>query len=69
MAGSLVSGFELKFLPLTQPTVKWKVAMFARRRTSLSPAVESFLDFTLDFAPGWTANGIENRPAERGKRA
>ena len=69
MAGSLVSGFELKFLPLTQPTVKWKVAMFARRRTSLSPAVESFLDFTLDFAPGWTANGIESRPAERGKRA
>jgi hypothetical protein len=44
--------------------------MFARRRTSLSPAVESFLNFTLDFAPNWTAIGAESRRAtERGKRA
>jgi DNA-binding transcriptional LysR family regulator len=61
MAASLVRGFGLTFLPLTQPTVKWKIAMFARRRTSLSPAVASFLNFTLDFAPNWTANGAESR--------
>ena len=53
MAGSLVRGFGLAFLPLRQPTVKWQVALFARRRTSLSPAVESFLNFTLDFARTW----------------
>ena len=69
MAGSLVGGFGLKFLPLTQPTVTWRIALFARRRTSLSPAVESFLNFTLDFAPNWTANGVESRAAERRKRA
>ena len=61
MAGSLVRGFGLTFLPLRQPTVKWKIALFARRRTSLSPAVESFLNFTLDFAPHWTAGGPESR--------
>jgi DNA-binding transcriptional LysR family regulator len=69
MAGSLVRGFGLTFLPLTQPTVKWKIAMFARRRTSLSPAVASFLDFTLDFAPNWTANGAEADAAERAAKA
>ena len=42
MAGSLVRGFGLTFLPLRQPTVTWKIALFARRRASLSPAVESF---------------------------
>ena len=69
MAASLVSGFGLKFLPLTQPAVKWKIAMFARRRTSLSPAVASFLNFTLDFAPNWTTTGVGSRRAiERGKR-
>jgi DNA-binding transcriptional LysR family regulator len=69
MAGSLVRGFGLTFLPLRQPTVKWKIALFARRRASLSPAVESFLNFTLDFAPNWAAAGLESRHAgERHKR-
>lgn len=63
MAGSLVHGFGLTFLPLRQPTVKWKIALFARRRTSLSPAVESFLNFTLDFTPNWAATGPESRRA------
>jgi hypothetical protein len=54
-AAPLVQGFGLKFLPLRQPTVKWRIAAFARRRTSLSPAVGSFLNFTLEFAPNWTA--------------
>jgi DNA-binding transcriptional LysR family regulator len=50
MAAPLVQGFALKFLPLKQPVVKWRIAALARRRTSLSPAVESFLNFTLKFA-------------------
>ena len=61
MAEPLVQGFGLKFLPLRQPVVKWKIALFARRRTSLSPAVESFLNFTVEFAGNWTATGIESR--------
>ncbi len=61
MAEQLVQGFGLKFLPLKQPTVKWKIAAFARRRTSLSPAVESFLGFTVDFARNWTSAGLESR--------
>ena len=61
MAASLVRGFGLTFLPLRQPIVKWRIALFARRRTSLSPAVESFLNFTLDFAPNWAATGPKSR--------
>ena len=61
MAASLVRGFGLTFLPLRQPIVKWRIALFARRRTSLSPAVESFLNFTLDFAPNWAAVGPKSR--------
>lgn len=53
MAGPLVQGFGLKFLPLRQPAVGWKIAMFARRRPSLSPAVQSFMDFTMEFAKSW----------------
>ncbi len=63
MAESLVHGFGLMFLPLRQPTVRWKIALFARRRKSLSPAVESFLNFTLDFTPNWAAIGLESRRA------
>lgn len=55
MAEPLVHGFGLKFLPLAQPEVSWKVAMFVRRRTSLSPAVESFVNFTLNLASTWEA--------------
>jgi DNA-binding transcriptional LysR family regulator len=65
MASSLVRGFGLTFLPLRQPTVKWKIALFARRRASLSPAVESFLNFTLDFTPNWAEAGLESRRAEK----
>lgn len=50
MAASLVRGFGLAFLPLRQPIVKWKIAQFARPRAALSPAVESFLVFTTEFA-------------------
>jgi len=47
MARSLVEGFGLVFRTLCQPTVTWRIALFARGRSSLSPAVESFLDFVL----------------------
>ncbi len=63
IAEPLVRGFGLTFLPLRQPTVKWKVVMFARRRPSLSPAVESFLNFTQAFTPNWAAIGLETRGA------
>ena len=63
MAESLVHGFGLIFLPLKQPTVRWRIALFARRRRSLSPAVESFLNFTMDFTPKWAAIGLQTRRA------
>ena len=70
MAEPLVRGFGLTFLPLLQPAVKWKIAMFVRHSASLSPAVESFRDFTLDFSPNWAAGGIEHRrTSDRRKRA
>jgi hypothetical protein len=41
-----------------------------RPSASLSPAVESFRDFTLDFSPNWAAGGSERRrTTERRKRA
>lgn len=55
MALPLVRGFGLAFLPLRQPIVKWRIAQFARPRTTLSPAVESFLNFTMEFAKGLSA--------------
>jgi DNA-binding transcriptional LysR family regulator len=69
MAGPLVRGFGLNFLPLLQPAVKWRIAMFVRHSASLSPAVESFRDFTLEFSPNWAATGFERRrTSERRKR-
>jgi DNA-binding transcriptional LysR family regulator len=53
MARSLVEGFGLAFRPLRQPTVTWRIAIFARARSTLSPAVESFLDYTLEAATSW----------------
>lgn len=68
MAGHLVRGFGLTFLPLVQPAVKWRIAMLARRSTSLSPAVESFRDFTQAFAPDWAAGGPKHRRPVRAAR-
>ncbi|ANN65602.1 LysR family transcriptional regulator [Bordetella bronchialis] len=53
MARALVEGFGLAFRPIRQPTVTWRVAIFVRPRSALSPAVERFLDFTLEAARGW----------------
>lgn len=47
MASSLVEGFGLAFKPLRQPTVNWRIAMFVRGQVSRSPAVDSFLNYTL----------------------
>lgn len=63
MAEPLVHGFGLKFLPLRQPKVDWKIALFVRRRPTLSPAVESFLDFTLNLASTWVAIDSQVRRA------
>lgn len=59
MAEPLVHGFGLRFLPLVQPQVNWKIALFLRRDSSLSPAVDSFLQFTLELARTWVAFGRE----------
>ncbi|CAP43330.1 LysR family transcriptional regulator [Bordetella petrii] len=64
MARSLVEGFGLVFVPLCQPAVNWRIALFARSRPSLSPAVESFLDYVLA-----TAQTDGNSPAPRGRAA
>jgi DNA-binding transcriptional LysR family regulator len=70
MAEPLVHGFGLTFLPLRQPQVSWQVAMYVRRGPSLSPAVESFVHFTLDFARAWTAIGVQTgRAAAAARRA
>lgn len=64
MAEGLVHGFGLKFLPLRQPAVGWDIALYARPQ-SLSPAVESFLGFTQDFARTWAALAAETRETLR----
>ncbi len=53
MARPLVEGFDLAFMPVRQPTVTWQVAVFSRGRELLSPAVESFLDFTFGMGQTW----------------
>lgn len=53
MARPLVQGFGLAFVPVAQPAVTWHVAVFSRPRELLSPAVESFLDFTFSSVQAW----------------
>ena len=53
----MARGFGQRFLPPTQPSVGWKIALLARRRPSLSPAVESFIGFTREFARTRAAAG------------
>ncbi|ARP93723.1 LysR family transcriptional regulator [Bordetella genomosp. 13] len=70
MARSLVEGFGLAFRELHQPTVTWRIAMFARPRALLSPAVERFLDFVLEegqrLGAGKPLDGpVANRHARR----
>jgi DNA-binding transcriptional LysR family regulator len=67
MAEPRLRGFGLTFLPLLQPDVNWKIAMFVRHSASLSPAVESLRDFTLGFSQSWSARG-NRRSNERRKR-
>jgi hypothetical protein len=43
--------------------------MLARRRPSLSPAVESFLAFTRAFTPKWATGGIDGRAGDTKKRS
>ncbi len=69
----LVQGLGLTFLPLKQPQVSWRVAMFVRRRPSVSPAVESFVRFVLGFVRDWTAMAprpqVSTRSSGTGKAA
>jgi DNA-binding transcriptional LysR family regulator len=61
MARSLVEGFGLAFRPLSQPVVTWRIAIFVRSRSSLSPAVESFLHFTLETEADWDGGAPASR--------
>jgi DNA-binding transcriptional LysR family regulator len=62
MARPLVEGFGLVFRPLSQPTVTWRIALFSRNRSLLSPAVESFVDYVREASEA----GIENTgPSQR----
>lgn len=67
MAEPLVHGFGLRFLPLVQPRVDWQIALFVRRGSALSPAVESFLQHTLELARTWVA--IDREAAGAGSSA
>jgi len=68
MAESLVHGFGLKFLPLRQPAVGWDIALYSRRQSSPSPAVESFMGFALDFARTWAQLAARTRKTLRQSR-
>jgi hypothetical protein len=49
--------------------VSRSIAVFARKRNALSPAVESFLKFTLNFAKTWVAIAQETgRTQQVGRR-
>ncbi|MDN3522009.1 LysR family transcriptional regulator [Halomonas ramblicola] len=52
-ARSLVQGFGLVFRPLEGPEIYRKTAIFTRAGIALSPAAESFVQFTQNFAGGW----------------
>ncbi|MCP5264889.1 MAG: LysR family transcriptional regulator [Burkholderiaceae bacterium] len=57
MTRPLVTGFGLVIRPLKHPVVKRSIAVYVRRRPSLSPAVESFLGFSRQFARRWASAG------------
>ena len=54
----LANGFGLTFRPLAAPVVRRGIALYGRRQAALSPAVQSFADFTVTFAPGWAERGM-----------
>ncbi|MEZ5649327.1 MAG: LysR family transcriptional regulator [Burkholderiaceae bacterium] len=58
----LVSSFGLAFKPLVRPVVARGIALYVRRQGAMSPAVESFLDFSRRFARQWAADGVPARP-------
>ncbi|NYT76074.1 LysR family transcriptional regulator [Alcaligenaceae bacterium] len=54
----LVEGFDLAFRPIVRPVVNWRIAIFSRARKSLSPAVESFLEFTIQSMKESPSDGL-----------
>src|SRR5690606_36650868 len=57
MARPQVEAFGLAFVPLSQPAVTWNVSVYSRQRKLLSPAVESFLNFTFSSVQEWQRDG------------
>ncbi len=65
MTEPLVRGFGLAFVPLLQPQVNWRVALYLRRGPSASPAVESFVRFAREFTEGRSVAGTPPRTRSR----
>lgn len=63
MARGLIEGYGLAFRPLTHPVVRRGVSVFVRKRQSLSPAVDSFLQFGLAYARSWFGSRVEGHSA------
>jgi len=52
-ASQLAKGFGLKLIRLTGPEIDREYALLVRDGYSLTPPVEAFCDFVLQFAPRW----------------
>lgn len=64
VAIELATGFGLVLRKLERPVVSRRISLFARPRRLLSPAVEHFLDFTLEFGRRWSADRISSPPPD-----
>jgi DNA-binding transcriptional LysR family regulator len=52
-AGELASAFGLRLVRLTEPEIDREYALLTRAGHSLTPPVDAFCAFFLDFAPRW----------------
>ncbi len=53
-ARELAAGFDLKLVRLTDPEIEREYALLTRAGHALTPPVQAFCDYVLQFAPKWT---------------
>ncbi len=53
-ARELAAGFDLKLVRLTDPEIEREYALLTRAGHFLTPPVQAFCDYVLQFAPKWT---------------
>ncbi len=53
-ARELAAGFDLKMVRLTDPEIEREYALLTRAGHALTPPVQAFCDYVLQFAPKWT---------------